>query len=134
MVVLLMIILSKWILRAMFKVEVDENQRLFDRVDLDAYLSMLKTQEDNNMEVEMLQNALELPSIKSRECMVPRTEIIAVEIETTIEALKERFIASRIYFINCTSEVVVCCKASFIKSTEIKSSRNGYLSTPNRLS
>ena len=58
--ILLMITLSKWILRALFKVEIDENQRLFDRVDLDAYLSMFKAQEEENMEVEMLQNALEL--------------------------------------------------------------------------
>ena len=94
--ILLMITLSKWILRALFKVEIDENQRLFDRVDLDDYLSMLTAQEEENMEVEMLQNALELPSIKARECMVPRTEIVAVEIKTSILELKEKFIASKL--------------------------------------
>ena len=94
--ILLMITLSKWILRTLFKVEIDENQRLFDRVDLDDYLSMLTAQEEENMEVEMLQNALELPSIKARECMVPRTEIVAVEIKTNILELKEKFIASKL--------------------------------------
>ena len=94
--ILLMITLSKWILRTLFKVEIDENQRLFDRVDLDDYLSMLTAQEEENMEVEMLQNALELPSIKARECMVPRTEIVAVEIKTSILELKEKFIASKL--------------------------------------
>ena len=94
--ILLMITLSKWILRALFKVEIDENQRLFDRVDLDAYLSMLKAQEEENMEVEMLQNALELPSIKARECMVPRTEIVAVELGTSILQLKDKFISSKL--------------------------------------
>ena len=92
---LLMITLSKWILK-IFKVEIDENQRLFDRVDLDDYLSMLNSNEDENIEVEMLQNALELPSIKARECMIPRTEIIAVEIKTSILELKEKFIASKL--------------------------------------
>ena len=94
--ILLMITLSKWILRTLFKVEIDENQRLFDRVDLDDYLSMLTAQEEENMEVEMLQNALELPSIKARECMVPRTEIVAVEIKASILELKEKFIASKL--------------------------------------
>ena len=94
--ILLMITLSKWILRTLFKVEIDENQRLFDRVDLDAYLSMLNGQEDENMEVEMLQNALELPSIKARECMVPRTEIVAVELNTTILELKHKCIKSKL--------------------------------------
>ena len=91
--ILLMITLSKWILRILFKVEIDENQRLFDRVDLDDYLSMLTAQEEENMEVEMLQNALELPSIKARECMVPRTEIVAVEIKASILELKEKFVS-----------------------------------------
>ncbi len=92
---LLMITLSKWILKV-FKVEIDENQRLFDRVDLDDYLRMLKSNQDENIEVEMLQNALELPTIKARECMIPRTEIVAVEIKTSILDLTERFIASKL--------------------------------------
>ena len=92
---LLMITLSKWILK-IFKVEIDENQRLFNRVDLDDYLSMLNSNEDENIEVEMLQNALELPTIKARECMIPRTEIVAVEIKTSILELKENFIASKL--------------------------------------
>jgi CBS domain containing-hemolysin-like protein len=92
---LLMITLSKWILK-IFKVEIDENQRLFDRVDLDDYLKMFKSNQDENIEVEMLQNALELPTIKARECMIPRTEIVAVEIKTSILDLKELFIASKL--------------------------------------
>ena len=92
---LLMITLSKWILKV-FKVEIDENQRLFDRVDLDDYLKMLKSNQDENIEVEMLQNALELPTIKARECMIPRTEIVAVEIKTSILDLIELFIASKL--------------------------------------
>ncbi len=93
---LLMMMLSKWVLKGLFKVEIEEGQRLFDRVDLDAYLSMLKTEEDDNMEVEMLQNALELPSIKARECMIPRTEIVAVELDTSITTLRQKFIESKL--------------------------------------
>lgn len=93
---LLMMTLSKWVLKGLFKVDVEEGQRFFDRVDLDAYLSMLKTEEYDNMEVEMLQNALELPSIKARECMIPRTEIVAVEIDTSIATLKQKFIESKL--------------------------------------
>jgi CBS domain containing-hemolysin-like protein len=44
----------------------------------------------------MLQNALELPSIKTRECMVPRTEIVAVELKTTILELKDKFIKTKL--------------------------------------
>ncbi len=94
--ILLMITFSRWILKFLFKVEIAEDQRLFDRIDLDAYLSILKSNEEDNAEVEMLQNALELPTIKARECMVPRTEIVAVEIETSILDLKEEFIKTKL--------------------------------------
>ncbi|MEE2700181.1 MAG: hemolysin family protein [Bacteroidota bacterium] len=93
---LLMITISKWAIKILFKVKIDEGQRLFDRIDLDAYLNMLKTEEDDNMEVEMLQNALELTTIKARECMIPRTEIVAVEVDTSIALLKEKFIESKL--------------------------------------
>ena len=94
-IILLMIIFSRWILKVFFKVEIAEDQRLFSRVDLDAYLSMLKSQEYDNMEVDMLQNALELTNIKIRECMVPRTEIIATNLRTDISELKDKFIKSK---------------------------------------
>ncbi len=92
---ILMISLSKWLLRAL-NVEIDENNRLFDRVDLDDYLSMLNNNHNENMEVEMLQNALELPTIKARECMIPRTEIVAIDIKSSVLELKEKFIESKL--------------------------------------
>jgi len=94
--ILFMMTLSRGILKLLFKVENPEDQRIFDRVDFDAYLNMLKTNKEDNVEVEMLQNALELPTIKARECMVPRTEIVAVDIERPITQLKEKFIKSKL--------------------------------------
>lgn len=92
---ILMISLSKCLLRVL-NVEIDENNRLFDRVDLDDYLSMLNNNHNENMEVEMLQNALELPTIKARECMIPRTEIVAIDIKSSVLELKEKFIESKL--------------------------------------
>ncbi len=92
---ILMISLSKCLLRVL-NVEIDENNRLFDRVDLDDYLSMLNNNHKENIEVEMLQNALELPTIKARECMIPRTEIVAIDIKSSVLELKEKFIESKL--------------------------------------
>jgi CBS domain containing-hemolysin-like protein len=43
-------------------------------------------------EMQILQNALDFSNIKARDCMIPRTEIIAVDVEEEIETLKKLFI------------------------------------------
>lgn len=45
-------------------------------------------------EINIFRNALEFRDVKARECMVPRTDITALDINATIEELKEEFIAS----------------------------------------
>lgn len=47
-----------------------------------------------NHEIQMIQNVLDFTSVRIRECMVPRTEIISVNIEENILALKEIFTKS----------------------------------------
>ena len=43
-------------------------------------------------EVKIFRNALDFSSVKLRDCMVPRTDIVAVSIDTDIDVLKEEFI------------------------------------------
>lgn len=68
----------------------------FGRVDLDNYLeqSTKKTEsvEDIEHEVQIFKNALNFSKLKIRDCMIPRPEIIAVNIEENIKKLKEEFI------------------------------------------
>jgi len=66
---------------------------------LDDYLSNIKSSEgtqENRIEVEMLQNALDLTDKKLRECMIPRTEIIAMDVNASIQELKEKFIKTKL--------------------------------------
>ena len=76
-----------------------ENKHFFNKTDLDEYLTHINTnneQAPNNVEVEMLQNTLQLSSKKIRECMIPRTEIIALNVTSTVDNLKQKFIETKL--------------------------------------
>ncbi len=88
--------LSNLILRVVLKAEIKEDKPVFGKVDLDNYLQQIldqsKPDEDLDSEVQIFQNALGFSDVKARECMVPRTEIVAIEINTKISDLKSKFI------------------------------------------
>jgi CBS domain containing-hemolysin-like protein len=50
--------------------------------------------EDIELDKKIFDNALEFKTVRVRECMIPRTEIVAVSLEDGIEKLKEAFIES----------------------------------------
>ena len=66
--------------------------------DLDHFLKGLSGRMEPEQELEhepqILQNALDLPSIQARDSMVPRNEVSGVEIDTSVEALQDTFAQS----------------------------------------
>ena len=88
--------LSNLILRLALKAEIKEDKPVFGKVDLDDYLQQIldqsKPEEELDSEVQIFQNALGFSDVKARECMVPRTEIVAIEINAEISDLKSKFI------------------------------------------
>lgn len=88
--------ISKGCLRVFFKVELEEDQTVFGKVDLDQYIRQytekVEKSEDIEHEIQIFKNALDFSSVKVRECMVPRTEIIAVDSEEEIEVVRQTFI------------------------------------------
>lgn len=87
--------ISNGVLR-LFKVDTANSKAVFSKVDLDDYVKDLSERmEDKNEldnEMEILQNALAFSNIKARDCMIPRTDIVALSIEDDIEELKKQFI------------------------------------------
>ena len=87
--------ISKLLLR-LIGVKTIEDQRSFSRSDLDRFVRDIdekmegKSELDN--EIQILKNALEFSSVKAKDCMVPRTDIEAVEIDCSLDELKNRFI------------------------------------------
>ena len=82
------------------KINKEASAKAFTKVDLDHFIQSSIQDSDNqeeiDTEVKIFQNALDFSSIKVRDCMVPRTEIVAVEDDTSLEELKDRFIESGI--------------------------------------
>lgn len=82
------------------KVNKEDSAKAFSKVDLDYFIQSSIQDSDNEQEIDtevkIFQNALDFSSIKIRDCMVPRTEIVAIEEDASIEELKSLFIESGI--------------------------------------
>lgn len=90
--------ISDFFLRVFFKTNSDEKQTEFSREELGHYINEQmetgNTDEEIDSEIQIFQNALEFHKVKAREIMVPRTEMMAVEIHETIPNLRNIFIES----------------------------------------
>ncbi len=89
--------LSKSILNIVYKGDLkNQDDTDFSRVDLNYLIEeSINTQnpeEEIETEVKFFQNALDFSKVKLRDCSVPRTEIIALSIDTEVDVLRQTFI------------------------------------------
>ena len=87
--------ISDMILKKFFKTDGDEVQLAFSKVELGNYISeqmeAVEEHDEIDAEIQIFQNALEFSEVKSREVMVPRTEIVGVEMGESVSALNDLF-------------------------------------------
>lgn len=87
--------ISDFILKRFFKTEGDEVQLAFSKIELGNFISeQMETVESDDTvdsEIQIFQNALEFSEIKAREVMIPRTEIVAVDINLVPKDLIQIF-------------------------------------------
>jgi len=90
--------IAQWILTYIFNVRVNNKNEAFSKVDLEHFFQQTKDQDEENQELntELFENALSLPLVKIRQCLVPRTEIEGADIHTSIEDLKQQFIKTQL--------------------------------------
>jgi len=97
-IVSVIIFLSKRVLK-LFGLVLVEDSHVFGKLDLEEYLKFHSSESNYknlDVEVKILQNALDFSSVKIRECMLPRTEIVAIEVTKTIEDLLKIFIDTKL--------------------------------------
>ena len=90
--------IAQWILTYIFNVRVNNKNEAFSKVDLEHFFQQTKDQDEENQELntELFENALSLPLVKIRQCLVPRTEIEGADMHTSIEDLKKQFIKTQL--------------------------------------
>jgi CBS domain containing-hemolysin-like protein len=96
-ITVLLVNLAQWVLRNVFKVQISNKKEAFTKVDLAHFVQQTKQQqEQQDLNTDLFENALSLPDIKIRECLVPRTEIIGIELQTSIEELTAFFVETKL--------------------------------------
>jgi len=90
------IFISDFILRVFFNTKEDNVQLAFTKAELGNYISeQLETVDENeevDSEIQIFQNALDFHNVRAREAMIPRTDIIAIDVQDSIKNLKELFV------------------------------------------
>ena len=86
-------------LKFIFRTDKDAQQTVFSKEELGNYITEQlefgnDSEEEIDSEIQIFQNALEFQKVKAREIMVPRTEILAIEIHEKVSKLSESFINS----------------------------------------
>ncbi len=89
--------ISEWVIKNIFRAHLKHEPQSFGRLDLHNYLneatsSSGKEPEDIDTEIKIFQNALSFSDVKVRECMIPRTSIVSVDVEESVEALRAKFV------------------------------------------
>ncbi|EAZ81667.1 hemolysin family protein [Algoriphagus machipongonensis] len=90
--------MSRFFITKILRLEYSEDRPVFTVTDLNSFIQNHLTQEkeEGNVEIDtkIFDNAVEFKTVRVRECMVPRTDIVSVEIEDSISDLKQIFAES----------------------------------------
>lgn len=82
------------------RINKEARARAFGKVDLDYFVQSsienAESEENLDAEVKIFQNALYFSNIKIRDCIVPRTEVVAVDVSASLDELKSLFVESGI--------------------------------------
>jgi len=88
---------SSFLLRIFTKTKITEQTPVFSKVDLDNYISSIENSNSSELQeidTEAFRNALDFSDVVVKDFMVPRTELIGIDIDSSIEELKDKFIES----------------------------------------
>ncbi|MEO5502067.1 MAG: hemolysin family protein [Ginsengibacter sp.] len=86
--------IGEWMLKYIFNVKISGKKEVFSKLDLEKYVQQLQmnvSEDSSQLNNEIFENVLSLSETKIRECLIPRKEIIAIEINTSVNEVINRF-------------------------------------------
>ena len=99
-IVWIIINLSRFFMRVLFRIDFHEERPVFGRVDLDLYIRELTSKnnqvEEMDTEIRIFQNALDFKEVKVRECMIPRNEIVSIDVDQPVSELLRLFVETKL--------------------------------------
>jgi putative hemolysin len=112
--------ITRAIVRHVLHIEYDEMNPLFGITNLNQYFKNIYNVKQESLHLEldkkMLNNALEFKTVKIRECMIPRNEITAIEVQEGLEKLHRTFVESGhskiIVYRNTIDDIIGYCHSS----------------------
>jgi putative hemolysin len=93
--------ISEWILKYIFNVKIQEHKSVYSRIDLENFVKQMNTghkddEDEEEVNTELLKNALELNDVRVRECLVPRNEIVAVAQTSSVQEVRALLIDTKL--------------------------------------
>lgn len=90
---------TEWMLKYIFNVKLQNKTEVFTKIDLEHFIqqhSQNDTDDNTEMNNELFENVLSLSDIKIRECLIPRKEVEAININAPISEVKSKFIETKL--------------------------------------
>lgn len=91
-------LIAKGIFRLLFRIKLKDEEYSLSPIELNDFVQEITAEEEDSFlgeqEKALFKNAIEFRSVKIRECMVPRTEVSALEINVSVEELQQKLIDS----------------------------------------
>jgi len=90
--------MANWTLRYIFNIRIRETKENFSGGTLETLFQQNNDDdfEPEEMNTELFENALELPKVKIRQCLVPRKEVIGVDTTCAIEDARQKLIETKL--------------------------------------
>lgn len=91
--------ISEWLLKYILNVKLQNKAEVFSKINPEHYIQQLKMNAaDDNAELNntIFENVLSLAETKIRTCLIPRKEIVSVNINSSLEEIKNRFIETKL--------------------------------------
>lgn len=119
-VVFILVSLARFIINYVFGLEYSKEKPVFGLTDVNQYLKSMHrikpSDRDLELDKKIFKNALEFKSVRIRDCMIPRTEIVAVGLDAGLQKLHEAFLESGhskiIVYKDSIDDVVGYCHSS----------------------